>query len=57
MECELCNLESGYELIGTSFHGPYCQDCLELTMKEDREAMANIKKQKRNKNKKEKNNA
>lgn len=45
-KCEFCNGEVDYTATN-SFHGGYCQDCLNLEIEQAKEALQSIKEQRR----------
>lgn len=47
--CEFCGEEKEFEFIcgGTPFHGGYCEDCVKLSMAEDKLALQSIRDKKK----------
>ena len=50
--CEYCGEEHEFLCGGTSFHGNYCEGCIKLSIEQEKEALNDIREQKKAKRKK-----
>lgn len=50
--CEFCGQEKEFTGPGTSFHGPYCEECTKLSLAQDKDALHAIRDEKKASHKK-----